>query len=128
MRNYQLFYCPDQKRLGPDYGMNVLCTGLDTARIGDASTCILIADVAPELLCAQANWPTGGADPAEWWANDRGNDLCLALNDNSYAGSGLQPPHNDGAIYGYADGHAKWDREERVDTVYHWNPLALPPK
>jgi len=128
MRNYQILYCPDQKHMGPDYGMNVLCSGLDTARAYDASTIVLTADVSPELLCAHANWPGGQTDPAEWWANDVGNDLCQAVNDNSYAGNGQRPPHNDGVVYGFLDGHAKWDREERVDTVYHWNPLAVPPQ
>ena len=125
--NYQVMFCPDRKDKGPDYGMNWLATGVNLSRAYDAATCIVIGDVAPETICAHTNWPAPGSDPAEWWINDVGNDLCVATNDNSYKGTGYPPTHNDGAIYGYLDGHVKWSREEQVDQVNYWNPYAPPP-
>jgi prepilin-type processing-associated H-X9-DG protein len=127
MHNYQLFYCPDRKDAGPGYGMNSLCTRLDIGRPFDAAQLVVIADVLPEAICARPGFPGPGLDPQEWWANDIGNDICRAYNSNSYRDLGQPPTHGDGVIYGYLDGHAKWAREEQMDQLHCWHPLARPP-
>ena len=87
-RNNQLLYCPNRKDLGPGYGLNPLCTHLSMSRVWDAASCIVVGDVLPEGIGARAGWPATG-DPARWWINDPGNDLCRAAVDPSYSGLGV---------------------------------------
>jgi prepilin-type N-terminal cleavage/methylation domain-containing protein/prepilin-type processing-associated H-X9-DG protein len=129
--NYQIMYCPDRKDSGPGYGMNWLASNKPLGSFWDAASKILIGDVKPEFIRSPTNpgngWPKGAGFPDEWWINDPDNDLCLAgsgqaADDNSFAGNGVPGIHNEGVIYGFADGHVKWVRERMLDNKMNWDP------
>lgn len=126
--NYQILYCPDRKDAGPGYGMNYLMRMCPLGQLWDASSKILCGDVDPGLLYDAPNtgngWPTGGtsANLARWWINAP-HDLTM-LQDNSFTGAGIPQRHNDGIVYGYADGHAKWGREETMAQAKYWEPAT----
>lgn len=107
--NRQIYVCPDRKDLPRGYGQNPLTAGVGQGIFWDASSKILFAD------CFQATY-----DANVWWVNDPGNDICNAASDSP-------PPtnrHNDGVIFGFADGHTKWARPDTVDTDIFWNPTT----
>jgi prepilin-type processing-associated H-X9-DG protein len=119
-RNRQINFCPDRKDSGPGYGMNFRASGAAVGAFWDPATKILIADAPPE--CIQGNGTISLV--GRWWCNDSSNDLCAAPYDNSFKGNNLPQRHNDGLVFGYADGHAKWGREEQLDTLVFWNPVT----
>jgi len=128
--NNQILRCPDRKERYVGYGMNWLASGMSEGSFFDPASKILIADVPPECLGVT------NSDPgAEWWINDPGNDICVASGGTVSAGSedastncfsdiGRPQLHNDGLVWGYADGHAKWSREESLDQPVFWNPAT----
>ncbi len=118
-RNRQIMFCPDRKDKAPGYGMNYLAGGMAVGTFWDPSTKVLIGDVRPEAINATNG--TTGAD-GEWYVNDVGNDICGAPDDNSFGGNNWPERHNDGTVFGFADGHVKWQREVSVDTAVFWNP------
>jgi len=121
-RNRQIMYCPDRKDKAPGYGMNYLASGMSVGSFWDPSSKVLIADVRPEAINATDG--KTGAD-AEWYVNDIGNDICGgagATPDNSFGGNNWPERHNDGTVFGFADGHVKWQREVSVDTPVFWDP------
>ena len=117
-RNRQIMFCPDRKDMAPGYGMNYLASGMAVGAFWDPAMKILIGDVRPNAIGANG---TTGAD-GEWYINDRGNDICGAPDDNSFGGNNWPERHNDGTIFGFADGHVKWAREQAVDTALSWDP------
>ena len=123
-RNRQIMYCPDRKDSGPGYGLNWLASGQALGNFWDPASKILIADVPPE--CLQGNGRV--AQTGRWWVNDPGNDIGAGFGtptgpqDNSFRGNNFPQRHNDGIIFGYADGHAKWGREEQLDNAIYWVP------
>jgi len=124
--NFQIMYCPDRKDSGPGYGMNWLAAGWPLGGFWDTATKILIGDVRPELIRAAGNpgrgWPDVGGAPDQWWINDPNNDICNATDDNSFAGNGRPGRHNEGVVYGFVDGHAKWAKERQLDNARSWDP------
>jgi len=122
-RNRQIMFCPDRKDSGPGYGLNWLASGQGVGNFWDPATKILIADVPPEALQGDGKVSASG----RWWCNDPGNNIHAGLGftgeaDNSFMGCGFPQRHNDGIVYGYADGHAKWGREEQLDQPIYWVP------
>ena len=115
--NRQIMFCPDRKDRGPGYAMNYLVSGISVGSFWDAASKIVCGDVRPEAIGANG---TVGED--SWWINDPNNDLCMAPADNSHVGNNWPQRHNDGIIYGFADGHVKWAREEQLDTAVYWVP------
>ena len=69
-----------------------------------------------------------GADGKPWnqdSTSNIGNDICGgagATPDNSFGGNNWPERHNDGTVFGFADGHVKWQREVSVDTPVFWDP------
>ncbi len=130
--NNQILRCPDRKERYVGYGMNWLASGMSEGSFFDPASKILIADVPPECLGVTNN------DPGqEWWINDPGNDICGVPATAGLVSAGSEPPetncfadigrpqlHNDGLVWGYADGHAKWSREESLDQPVFWNPAT----
>ncbi len=116
-RNRQIMYCPDRKDKAPGYALNYLTGGISMGAFWDAATKITVSDVAPEAI--GANGKTG--DTA-WWINDPNNDITHAPSDTSFTGNNWPQRHNDGLIYGFADGHVKWAKEEQLDTAVYWHP------
>jgi prepilin-type processing-associated H-X9-DG protein len=96
-------------------------------RVSSPTNLVLIADVLPEAIGAQPGWPAASARPYAWWVNDRENDLAGALYDTSYWAWGRAQVHSGGAVYGFADGHVKWAKEETLDRPEHWQPLYYGP-
>ena len=120
-RNRQILHCPDRTDKAPGYGMNPLASGRSIGSFWDPSMKILIGDVRPEALGAESPWRTGAS--GDWHVNDIGGEICgVTDNDNSFEGNGWPQRHNDGIIYGFADGHVKWAREQTVNTRVHWDP------
>ena len=125
--NDQIVFCPDRKDATPGYGVNFLASGVAEGTFFDAASKILIGDVNPEFLGVR----TMGQKPQIWWINDPGNQWCaVPANyataplkvDTSFTGNNFPQRHNDGVIYGYVDGHAKWGREELLGQQVFWNP------
>ncbi|MGC9318150.1 MAG: prepilin-type N-terminal cleavage/methylation domain-containing protein [Armatimonadota bacterium] len=116
-RNRQIMFCPDRKDKAPGYAMAYLASGKPLNSFWDASTKITVGDVRPEAI--GANGKTGDDG---WWLTDPGNNLCGAPTDTSFLGNNWPQRHNDGVIYGFADGHVKWAREEQLDTPIYWDP------
>ncbi len=125
-RNRQIFYCPDRKDAGPGYAMNYLASGQTVGNFWDPSVKILVGDVRPEAIGANGEVGTGDADfgSPEWWMNDINNTICTAPDNNSFEGNNWPQRHNDGTVWGYADGHVKWAKEQRVNTNVNWNPTV----
>lgn len=123
-RNRQILYCPDRKDKGPGYAMNYLASGLAINSFWDPSAKIICGDVRPEAIGANGQVGTGDADygAPEWWINDINNTICSAPDNNSFRGNDWPQRHNDGTVWGFADGHVKWAREEQVNTNVSWNP------
>jgi prepilin-type N-terminal cleavage/methylation domain-containing protein/prepilin-type processing-associated H-X9-DG protein len=126
--NSQILYCPDRKDSGPGYGMNPLMRMCPIASLWDAASKILCGDVDPALLYPAGSsgngYPTATIQPTNWWINDPHNTICVAPQDNSFTGNNIPQRHNDGVVYGYADGHAKWGREETMAQAKYWQPAA----
>jgi len=125
-RNRQIMFCPDRNDNAPGYGYNYLASGASLGTFWDAATKIVIGDVRPEAIGADGKVGLGDATygSPEWWINDPGADLTGAPSDNSFLGNHWPQRHNDGIIYGFADGHVKWAREEQLDTNIYWNPAT----
>jgi len=121
-RNRQILYCPDRKDKAPGYGMNPLASGISINSFWDPSSKVVIADVRPEAIGAASPWRVAATD--DWYCNDANNDICNAPTDNSFTGNNWPQRHNDGVVYGYADGHVKWGREGSVDTRVFWDPIT----
>jgi len=119
--NRQIMFCPDRKDNGPGYGLNYLASGQAVGAFFDAAQKILITDVPPECLNPGLSGDNKVATSGRWWCNDAGNDLCNAPNDNAFTGHYPQR-HNDGLIFGFVDGHAKWLKEQNVDQKLYWDP------
>ena len=123
-RNRQILYCPDRKDSGPGYGLNWLASGVGEGTFWDSASKILIADAPPECIVGDGKVSTSG----RWWCNDPGNDVHAGstfgtgAQDNSFLGNGFPQRHNGGVIYGFADGHCKWGREEQLDKPIFWVP------
>ena len=109
--NDQILFCPDRKDATPGYGVNFLASGRADGSFFDPASKILLGDVNPEFLGVNAP----GQKPTNWWINDPGNQWCQAPTDTSFTGNKFPQRHNDGVIYGYVDGHAKWGREEQMN-------------
>jgi len=126
--NSQILYCPDRKDAGPGYGMNPLMRDCPISSLWDAASKILCGDVDPALLYPAGSsgngYPSAVIQPTNWWINDPHNTLCAAPQDNSFTGNNIPQRHNDGIVYGYADGHAKWGREETMAQAKYWQPAA----
>ena len=118
--NDQILFCPDRKDATPGYGVNFLASGRSDGSFFDPASKILLGDVNPEFLGVR----TPGQKPTNWWINDPGNQWCLAPADTSFTGNKFPQRHNDGTIYGYVDGHAKWGREEQMNQQVSWNPAT----
>ena len=127
-RNRQILRCPDRAERYIGYGMNWLAAGVTEGTFFDPATKIVIGDVPPECLGATSTSPG-----VEWWINDPGNDICGATggtaqaasedpSTNSFTDIGRPQRHNDGLVWGYADGHAKWAREESLNQAIFWVP------
>ncbi|MFP4248279.1 MAG: type II secretion system protein [Armatimonadota bacterium] len=123
-RNRQILFCPDRSDRAPGYAMNYLASGLPVGTFWDPSVKIIIGDVRPEAIGADGTVGQGDADygSPEWWINDIDNNICNAPDNNSFAGNGWPQRHNDGTVWGYADGHVKWAKEEAVNTSVNWDP------
>jgi prepilin-type N-terminal cleavage/methylation domain-containing protein/prepilin-type processing-associated H-X9-DG protein len=125
-RNRQIMFCPDRPDSGPGYGLNWLASGCAIGNYWDPSRKILIADAPPEFI--QGDGKVSRVN--RWWMNDPGNDLCMAgagftgPADDSFTGNGYPQRHNDGLVYGFADGHAKWAREDQMDNAIAWAPAV----
>ncbi len=133
--NKQILRCPDRKDRYIGYGMNWLASAVSEGSFFDASSKIIMSDVPPECLGA-----TNSSAGSEWWISDPGNDICAVPSDaadpmaqagsedpekNNFTDIGRPQLHNDGIIWGYADGHAKWAREESLDDAKFWNPTTV---
>ncbi len=133
--NKQILRCPDRKDRYVGYGFNYLCSGISEGAFFDAASKIVIGDVPPECLGV-----TNSSAGSEWWVNDPGNDICGVPGDavgtmvsagtedaenNNFSAIGRPQRHNDGCNWGYADGHAKWGREEGLDQAAFWNPTTV---
>ena len=124
--NDQILFCPDRKDATHGYGVNFLASGKAEGSFFDPASKILLGDVNPEFLGVR----TPGQKPVIWWINDVGNQWCLAPDPGvpplkaytSFTGNNFPQRHNDGVIYGYVDGHAKWGREEQMAQQVFWNP------
>lgn len=122
--NRQIMYCPERRNRAPGYGLNWFASGRAVGDFWDPSSKILIADAPVDLIAGDGFVSTSG----RWWCNDRNNDVGLGLGsgaapeDNSFGGNRLAQRHNDGTVFGFVDGHAKWGREEQLDTPMNWIP------
>ncbi len=122
--NRQIMYCPDRRDRAPGYGMNWFASGRSVGEFWDPASKILIADVPVDLIAGDGRVSTSG----RWWCNDANNDVGVGLGygaapqDNSFIGNRRAQRHNDGLIFGFVDGHAKWAREEQMDTAFNWLP------
>jgi prepilin-type N-terminal cleavage/methylation domain-containing protein/prepilin-type processing-associated H-X9-DG protein len=130
-RNRAILRCPDRPDMAIGYGYNWLVgQGVTEGQFYDVSVKIVMADVPPECLGA-----TNKSFGSEWWINDPGNDICnvpasagivAAGNEephlNNFTDIGRPQIHNDGLNWGYADGHAKWAREEAMNQPVYWVP------
>jgi prepilin-type N-terminal cleavage/methylation domain-containing protein/prepilin-type processing-associated H-X9-DG protein len=123
MRNRDILFCPDRKDKAPGYGMNYAASGLSIGSFWDPAKKVLIGDVRPELLGITAAGYTH--NPPEWWINRPGG--APAAGDNSWRGNNIPERHNDGTVYGYADGHVKWSREMAIDDPLFWDPTVVSP-
>lgn len=123
-RNRQILYCPDRSDKAPGYAMNYLASGLPVGSFWDPSAKIIVGDVRPEAIGADGKLGQGDSDygSPEWWINDLNNTICNAPDNNSFAGNNWPQRHNDGTVWGFADGHVKWAREESVNNNVSWNP------
>ncbi len=119
-RNRQIMFCPDRADSGPGYGLNCFASGVALGTFWDPAVKILIADVPPE--CLQNPMPGDGkvSNWGHWWANNPGNTSVPY--DDSFMGHNLPQRHNDGVVFGYVDGHAKWGREEQANNPIAWVP------
>ncbi len=130
--NWQILYCPDRKDAGPGYGMNYLMSMCPIGSLWDSSSKILCGDVDPGLMYASGTngngWPiAGGSRPSLWWitaGNHNSPDPLTTASNTSFTFNGIPQRHNDGVIYGFADGHAKWGREETMAQATYWQPAA----
>jgi prepilin-type N-terminal cleavage/methylation domain-containing protein/prepilin-type processing-associated H-X9-DG protein len=118
--NDQIIICPDRKDASPGYGINFMASGMAEGSFFDPASKILLGDVNPEFLGVTAP----GVKPTKWWINDPGNTFCAAPSDTSFTANRFPQRHNDGIIYGYVDGHAKWGREEQMAQQVFWNPAT----
>jgi len=126
--NKQILRCPDRKGRYVGYALNWLASGVSEGQFFDAASKIVLGDVPPECLGV-----TNNSAGSEWWMNDPGNDICGAYggtvqvgsedaSSNCFSDIGRPQRHNDGLVWGYADGHAKWAREESLDQAVFWHP------
>jgi len=117
-RNRQIYACKERKDKPVGYGVNWLANGRAEGTFWDAASKILICDTVPSNPPSANPW----VSPAEWWANDPGNDLCMASGDMP-----PEPRHNGGAIFGYIDGHSKHGNVGQLDRPENWDPsMAIP--
>ena len=114
-RNRQIMFCPDRGDKGPGYGMNWEASGLSISTFWDPAMKIVVGDVRPEALGSD-----GKVGLTSWWVNRPGNPH--PTQDNSWRGNNWPQRHNDGTVWGYADGHAKWAREDQMDNNVNWSP------
>ena len=116
IRNSELYRCPEVRALMPGYGMNQADSALSLGTFYDASIKILNADM--QNAAAPQN------NMGEWRIAWNGGDIR--------GGNVHVNRHNDGAVYGFLDGHVKWHTENAVKTkniagdVLMWDPLAVP--
>ena len=115
VRNSELYRCPEIRRLQPGYGMNTVASGEALGAFYDASIKILTtdmlnaADPTTNLGIWQVGWNGG---------NIKGGNVHVDR-------------HNDGAVYGFLDGHVKWHKEAAVKAknqagqVLMWDPLSV---
>jgi prepilin-type N-terminal cleavage/methylation domain-containing protein len=114
-RNRQILFCPDRADKGPGYGMNWEASGLSINTFWDPSMKIVVGDVRPEALGSD-----GKVGQTSWWINRPGNPN--PTQDNSWRGNNWPQRHNDGTVWGYADGLVKWAREDQMDNNVNWTP------
>jgi len=117
-RNRQIYTCKERKDKPVGYGMNWLANGRAEGTFWDTASKILLADSIPSNPPSLVPW----VSPPEWWVNDPGNDICMAT-----ANMPPDPRHNEGAIFGYVDGHSKHGRVEQLDTPINWDPTYMIP-
>jgi len=114
-RNRQIMFCPDRKDKGPGYGLSYYASCRAVGNFWDAASKIVIADSPPECLGSNGTVAANG----RWWANP---PTFTAAANNSFRANNYPQRHNDGLVFGYADGHCKWGREEQVDNDIYWVP------
>ncbi len=127
-RNRQILFCPDRADRGPGYGMNWEASGLAIGSFWDPAMKIVVGDVRPDDIDGGIGSNDGKVGSRGWWVNRPGNvpGFGSAQDDHSWLGTsrGVSFPqrHNDGTVWGYADGHAKWAREDQMDNAVNWTP------
>ncbi len=118
VRNSELYRCPEVRRLMPGYGMNAAAAGLSLGAFYDSSIKIVITDMR------NAQSTDDNPNPGEWRVYWNGGALA--------AGNVDVDRHNNGAVYGFLDGHVKWHKEAAVKRrnsagdVLMWDPEAEP--
>jgi len=118
VRNSELYRCPEVRRLMPGYGMNEAAVGLSLGAFYDSSIKIIITDMWNRA--SEADNP----NPGEWRVAWNGGDIR--------AGNVDVDRHNNGAVYGFLDGHVKWHKEAAVRRVgvtgkpLMWDPAEEP--
>jgi prepilin-type N-terminal cleavage/methylation domain-containing protein/prepilin-type processing-associated H-X9-DG protein len=118
VRNSELYRCSEVRRLMPGYGMNAAAAGLSLGAFYDSSIKIITTDM--QIL--------GSTDPnpnlGEWRVAWNNGDLA--------AGNVHIDRHNNGAVYGFLDGHVKWHKPAAVKMQgatgkpLMWDPAEEP--
>ena len=61
-------------------------------------------------------------------SGDTGSPVYLLTNTRNPTTNGIDPDrHNEGANYGYVDGHAKYGRPGQVNGACFWDPASMSP-
>ena len=107
VRNSELYRDPEKRVLAPGYGMNEAAAAVPLGAFYDASIKVLTVGM--------------------WNPADPGNNVGLwrvYWNEGNIADGQVDiERHNDGAVYGFLDGHVKWYREAAVKETNPKNDL-----
>ncbi len=119
-RNIDINVCPSRKDRNPGYGLNYYASGQAVGVFWDPAKKILLADAT---LDGEKN--AGASNylwvPANRWYVTPPNHTLPAGIDYVYPSE----RHNDGCLFGFADGHAKWQRPSQVANFeYFWRPAG----
>jgi len=102
----------------PGYGMNAAAAGLSLGAFYDSSIKIVTTDMR------NAQSTEDNPNPGEWRVYWNGGDLV--------AGNVQVDRHNNGAVYGFLDGHVKWHKPAAVSVQgatgqpLMWDPAEEP--
>jgi len=119
-RDKRINVCPDRTSRNPGYGLNYYVSGIEIAAFWNPALKISVADAVLD------GEPEAGSNnylylPLDrWWVSPPDQTLPGSL-PAVYAST----RHNDGAIYGFADGHVKFQKPGQVaHYATYWDPRA----